>query len=158
MCSVRGQSASLELVAPSSRIAFVILTAQAALKVHGSTCIKKSVGVMYRATAFDSTEDSECLGSRKMASDLPQLKRNGLPNPKTQMIASDLLQLTVDFSDEFYLVIVSDVHGMSGKGWHPSGTIANLAAPTVARPRWRSLILVFVLMSSLIFWVVALRK
>jgi len=38
---------------PSSRRAFVILTAQLGLKVHGSTSINKSVAVI-RATASDS--------------------------------------------------------------------------------------------------------
>lgn len=60
-------------------------------------------------------------------------------NPKTLMITSDVL-LTADFSDEFYLTIASDVPGVSGGGWYPSGAIANFTAqPLVPSAGWEGL-------------------
>lgn len=48
-------------------------------------------------------------------------------NPKMLVITSDLL-LTIEFRDEFYLDVVSNVADARGAGWYPSGAIANFSA------------------------------
>ena len=49
-------------------------------------------------------------------------------NLKRFVITKDLL-LTIDFRDEFYLDVVSEVSEVRGAGWYPSGAIANFSAP-----------------------------
>lgn len=49
-------------------------------------------------------------------------------NVKRFVITKDLL-LTIDFRDEFYLDVVSEVPEVRGSGWYRSGAIANFSAP-----------------------------
>jgi len=49
-------------------------------------------------------------------------------NMKRFVITKDIL-LTIDFRDEFYLDVVSDVPEVKGAGWYASGAIANFSAP-----------------------------
>jgi hypothetical protein len=53
-------------------------------------------------------------------------------NPKTIFISGDLT-LTMDFREEFYLDLVSNVDGVQGEGWYRSGIVANFSASPVAR-------------------------
>jgi len=56
-------------------------------------------------------------------------------NPKQLMIQTDVL-LTINFRDEFYLDVVSNVIGVTGAGWYPLGAIANFSAPPLVPKEW----------------------
>lgn len=58
-------------------------------------------------------------------------------NPKHLMIQADVL-LTVNFRDEFYLDLVSNVADVRGAGWYPLGVIANFSAPPLVPKGWES--------------------
>ncbi len=51
-------------------------------------------------------------------------------NPKIFMVTGDLL-LTIDFQDQFYLDLVSNVADVRGAGWYRAGVVANFTAPSV---------------------------
>lgn len=51
-------------------------------------------------------------------------------NPKTITMTKDLL-VTIEFQDEFYLNVTSDVARVRGTGWYSSGSIATFSAPTL---------------------------
>jgi hypothetical protein len=51
-------------------------------------------------------------------------------NVKRFVITKDVL-LTIDFRDEFYLDVVSELPEVKGAGWYASGAIANFSAPVL---------------------------
>jgi hypothetical protein len=59
-------------------------------------------------------------------------------NPKTVTMTTDLL-ITLEFRDEFYLNVTSDVAIVEGTGWYSSGSIANFSAVTLVPSQgWQS--------------------
>lgn len=59
-------------------------------------------------------------------------------NPKHFLITRDML-LVIDFRDEFYLDLISDVADVKGSGWYVSGAVANFSAPQIAPKGWESI-------------------